>query len=98
MRRIDFLLALTAAWMLCVSTLQAYNSIYEIEPNDKPSEFNEVNGSAILIGEMDKGDQDGYRWTISDVDAQQLWTISFQGYLSSSGSPIRKTGTVFLSV
>ena len=79
MRRINFLLTLTAAWMLCSSTLQAYNSIYEIEPNDKPLDFNEVNGSAILIGEMDRGDQDGYRWTISDVDAQQSWTISFQG-------------------
>jgi len=65
--------------MLTASTLHAYNSVYETEPNDKPLQFNEVSGSVILLGELDSNDQDGYRWTISDVDAQQSWTISFQG-------------------
>ena len=65
--------------MLSASPLHALNSVYETEPNDTPPDFNEVSGSVILIGEMDSGDQDGFRWTVSDVDAQQSWTLSFQG-------------------
>jgi len=68
-----------AAWMLCVSTPQAYNTIYETEPNDTPADFTEVTGAAVLIGELSGNDQDGYRWSVSDVDAQQSWTITFQG-------------------
>ncbi len=79
MRLTEFCLALIATWMLSASTLHAYNTVYETEPNDTPADLNEVSGSVVLIGEMDSNDQDGYRWTISDVDAQQSWSISFQG-------------------
>lgn len=79
MRLTDTSLVLIAAWMLSASPLQALNSVYETEPNDTPPDFNEISGSVILIGEMDSDDQDGFRWTISDVDAQQSWTLSFQG-------------------
>jgi len=32
-----------------------------------------------IVGAMPSGDQDGFLWTVSDVDATMPWTIGFQG-------------------
>ena len=54
-------------------------SLYEIEPNNTPAEATEISGEVIVIGSMKGQDQDGYRWTISDVDAQKRWNFELQG-------------------
>ena len=57
----------------------AQPSFYEVEPNNTPSEAVEVTGEVVLIGTMSRGDQDGFKWTVSDVDAQERWTLELQG-------------------
>ena len=57
----------------------AQPSLHEVEPNDTPAEATDFTGAATLIGSMHNGDQDGYRWTVSDVDAQKRWTFELQG-------------------
>jgi Mg-chelatase subunit ChlD len=57
----------------------AQPSFYEVEPNNTPSEAAEFTGEVVLIGTMSRGDQDGFKWTVSDVDAQERWTLELQG-------------------
>ena len=60
-------------------TAHAQPSLYEVEPNDTPAEATEVAGEVVLIGSMKGVDQDAYKWTVSDVDAQKRWTFELQG-------------------
>ena len=57
----------------------AQPSFYEVEPNNTPAEATEISGEVVLIGTMEKEDQDGYKWIVSDVDAQKRWTFELQG-------------------
>lgn len=54
-------------------------SLYETEPNNTPAEATEISGEVIVIGSLNGQDQDGYRWTVSDVDAQKRWNFELQG-------------------
>ena len=54
-------------------------AIHETEPNDTPAEATRIAGPAVLIGSMAAGDQDGFLWTVSDVDAQKRWTFELEG-------------------
>jgi len=52
---------------------------HEAEPNDAPEVFNRVSGPARIMGSMAEGDQDGFLWSVSDVDAASPWTLTLQG-------------------
>jgi Mg-chelatase subunit ChlD len=68
-----------AAFFLQSAIASAQPSFYEVEPNNTPSEAADVAGEVVLIGSMSRGDQDGFKWTVSDVDAQKRWTFELQG-------------------
>lgn len=76
----------TAALFLLVTSaflfpriVSAQGTVFDEEPNDTPQEAIEVAGAAVLTGSMDGGDQDAYRWTVSDEDAAKSWTLELQG-------------------
>jgi len=54
-------------------------AVYETEPNDTPDSAEAIRGQARIIGTMPPGDQDGYLWTVSDVDALKRWNLKLQG-------------------
>jgi hypothetical protein len=60
-------------------TASTLPSLYEVEPNNTPAEATEISGEVVLIGSMSGKDQDGYKWTVSDVDAQKRWNFELQG-------------------
>jgi hypothetical protein len=64
---------------LFCSALQAQTSLYETEPNNTPAEANRIAGEVTIMGTMAGNDQDGFIWTVSDVDAQQRWTLELNG-------------------
>jgi hypothetical protein len=57
----------------------AQPSLYEVEPNNTPAEATPISGATTLIGTMDDSDQDGFKWTVSDVDARKRWSFELQG-------------------
>jgi hypothetical protein len=59
--------------------LLARPALIESEPNDTPETFNAVSGEVRIIGTLPPGDQDGFRWSVSDVDAARPWTFTLQG-------------------
>jgi hypothetical protein len=59
--------------------LLADGVVHESEPNDTPETFNEISGAVRIIGTMPPGDQDGFLWSVSDVDAVKPWTFTLQG-------------------
>ena len=62
--------------------LQAYadsSVLYESEPNNTPFEANKLSGPTTIMGAMQSGDQDGYLWSVSDVDAQHSWSFELAG-------------------
>ena len=69
--------ALSATVLSRLATAQP--AIYESEPNDSPPDANPIAGPVTILGSMSPGDQDGYRWTVSDVDAQKRWTLELKG-------------------
>ncbi len=71
----------STALLLLIAATGAYSqpSLYEVEPNNTPAEATEISGEVLVIGAMEGGDQDAYRWTVSDVDAQKRWTLELQG-------------------
>ncbi|HSM69473.1 MAG TPA: hypothetical protein VK830_07145, partial [Xanthomonadales bacterium] len=73
-RGIISLFALVAA-----GSASAQLSVYESEPNNTPAEANPIRGEVLVSGSMQKGDQDGYMWTVSDNDARKRWTFELQG-------------------
>ena len=66
------------AGLFC-SALSAQPAFYESEPNNTPAEANPIAGAVTIMGSMQGDDQDGYLWTVSDVDAQKRWTLELQG-------------------
>jgi len=54
-----------AALLLAPTSVPAEVTHFESEPNDKPTNFNEVNGAVTLYGNLSSGDQDGYIWIVS---------------------------------
>jgi len=75
---ISFITLLLGIVCLC-SALYAQPAVYETEPNNTPAEANNVSGAVTIIGTMQGDDQDGYQWTVSDVDAQKRWTLELNG-------------------
>lgn len=55
------------------------SAFHEVEPNDTPETANRIAGAVRVLGSMAPGDQDGFMWTVSDVDAQQRWTFELDG-------------------
>lgn len=70
-------LALIIIWFSNQAFGQA--SIHETEPNDDAANFNRIAGPTRVIGTLPTGDQDGFLWTVSDVDAARPWTFTLQG-------------------
>ena len=52
---------------------------YESEPNNTPAQANTFSGATTIMGAMQGGDQDGYMWSVSDVDAQHSWSFELAG-------------------
>lgn len=74
LRGLLFLLALLSpAGALATATL------YESEPNDTPAEANPFAGGGLLMGTLSGRDQDGFRWTVGDLDARRRWTLELKG-------------------
>ena len=65
--------------ILGAAVVHSQPSLYEVEPNNTPAEATEIAGEVVLIGTMEGQDQDGYKWVVSDVDAQRRWTFELQG-------------------
>ena len=57
----------------------AQSAYVESEPNHTPPTFNQVAGPVRIIGTMPPSDQDGFLWSVSDVDAVKPWTFTLQG-------------------
>jgi len=57
----------------------AQTTMYEQEPNNDPNTVNQINAPIIILGEMQKSDQDMFVWDVSDVDAGYFWDISLKG-------------------
>jgi hypothetical protein len=79
MNSIGFRCILIALAVLLPICSFAQPSLYEIEPNDVPAQATEISGEVIVIGILKNRDQDAYRWTVSDVDAQKRWNFTLQG-------------------
>jgi len=62
-----------------VASAGAQQAVMESEPNHTPAEAIVLSGDAILIGSMSGGDQDAWKWNVSDVDAQKRWTFELRG-------------------
>jgi len=78
------LLRRRCAWAIALvvvlgSPVLAQPSFVESEPNDTPETFNPVSGEVRIMGTMPPGDQDGFLWSVSDVDAVKPWTFTLQG-------------------
>ena len=74
-RRLLIALALfLVPWPVLAQTL-----LFESEPNDTPDTFQPVSGAFIAAGQLTDGDQDGYRWSVSDVEARYRWDFRLQG-------------------
>ena len=54
-------------------------ALYESEPNNTPAQANTFSGPANIMGLMEAGDQDGFMWSVSDVDAQYSWSFELTG-------------------
>jgi hypothetical protein len=72
------------AWVIlfcvcCDQSAFAQPAYVESEPNHAPPTFNEVSGAVRIMGTMPPGDQDGFLWSVSDVDAVKPWTFTLQG-------------------
>jgi hypothetical protein len=74
-------LYLMLAWVLVMipPTVCGQELFYETEPNNTPAEANTVSGEINIAGTMSGSDQDAFMWTVSDADAEKLWTIRLDG-------------------
>lgn len=64
----------------CALAAAALPVVSELEPNDEPHQGQVFSAPVLLSGAMPKvGDQDAFRWQISDADAQRLWTLTLTG-------------------
>lgn len=54
-------------------------SYQETEPNDTPEAANTITGPVGILGDLPAGDQDGFLWTVSDVDAHRRWSVTLDG-------------------
>lgn len=54
-------------------------TIHETEPNNDTASFNRITGPIRVIGTLPNGDQDGFLWSVSDVDAAKPWSFRLQG-------------------
>jgi len=64
---------------LLAGPASAQSAFHETEPNDTPETANRITGAVRVLGNMPPGDQDGFIWTVSDVDAQQRWSLELEG-------------------
>jgi hypothetical protein len=64
---------------LLAGPVAAQAAFHETEPNDTPETANRIAGAVRVLGNMPTGDQDGFIWTVSDVDAQQRWSLELEG-------------------
>jgi len=65
--------------ILGCSFVHAQPAVYELEPNDTPLEANRISGAVTTMGTMAGNDQDGFIWSVSDVDARNRWTLELNG-------------------
>jgi hypothetical protein len=72
-------IAFAAVSLLAMASAGALPAFHESEPNDTPETFNRASGPVRIIGAMPPGDQDGFLWSVSDVDAVKPWTFTLQG-------------------
>ena len=72
-------IAFVAVGFMTIGGAGALPAFHESEPNDTPETFNRVSGPVRIIGTMPPGDQDGFLWSVSDVDAVKPWTFTLQG-------------------
>lgn len=74
-----FLFGVVLLTGMASSAVAAVPTSLEVEPNDTPAGGLAVSAPAILAGSLSGGDQDAWRWTVSDVDALKRWDLVFQG-------------------
>lgn len=72
-------LLLCLLWLALPRPAAAQPAIPEVEPNDTPATATPVTGAAVIMGSLADRDQDGFRWTVSDVGAETRWTFELQG-------------------
>ena len=78
-RFFHILLVCSLGGLLFVQAYADSSVLYESEPNNTPFEANNFSGSTTIMGAMQGGDQDGYMWSVSDVDAQHSWSFELAG-------------------
>ncbi len=57
----------------------SYTTIYEVEPNNTPSEATPFSGEMVVTGLIQKGDQDAFMWNINEEDSLHTWDIELIG-------------------
>ncbi len=66
--------------LYCICSFSSQAQVfYDTEPNNTPAEASRFSGPAKIMGAMQGGDQDGYLWSVSDVDAQHSWSFELAG-------------------
>ena len=52
----------------------------DVEPNNSEAEVEKVSGAFCIAGDLpETADQDLFLWTVSEDDAQSLWTVTVSG-------------------
>jgi len=54
-------------------------AVFESEPNNTPEHYQAIAGEVTLYGTLPAGDQDGFRWIVSDDDARKSWSFELHG-------------------
>ncbi|HHD82014.1 MAG TPA: hypothetical protein ENK94_02360, partial [Campylobacterales bacterium] len=70
---------LLSFFLLTLFTWATPPTLYEIEPNDTPTEATSFSGEIVLTGSIQKGDQDAFMWNIGEEDSQYSWNIELVG-------------------
>lgn len=60
-------------------TLAYHTSLYELEPNNTPTNATAFSGETILRGTISKDDQDAFMWKVNEKDSQYSWDIELKG-------------------
>ena len=53
--------------------------VFEREPNDTHEQAQSFRGAAQLAGEVSGDDQDWFRWSLDEADADQRWRLELRG-------------------
>lgn len=72
-------LSLIFLFLFIQNAWASHPTLYEMEPNNTPSEATPFFGNTILTGMITKEDQDAFMWKINEEDSQYRWSMELTG-------------------